>query len=68
MNAQQMGEVQSLSAAEQRLQNEVTSLLEIANRHNELSEDSNFLFGAFQHSCNVIPFGGFMNKGYKVYI
>ena len=43
MNAQQMGEVQSLASAEQRLQKESNKLLKIANAHSELSADKNYL-------------------------
>lgn len=42
MNAQQMGEVQSLAAAEQHLQKELNNLLKIASEHSELSADKNF--------------------------
>ena len=42
MNAQQMGEVQSLAAAEQKLQVVTATLLDTANKNTELSEDENF--------------------------
>ena len=42
MNAQQMGEVQSLGAAEHNLQIEAAGLLQIANENSELGADENF--------------------------
>ena len=42
MNAQQMGEVQSLAAAEQNLQAVTANLLDVANQNTELSGDENF--------------------------
>lgn len=42
MNAQQMGEVQGLAAAEQHLQKESNNLLKIGNEHSELSADKNY--------------------------
>ena len=42
MNAQQMGEVQSLANAEQKLQVETAALLDTANENTELSADENF--------------------------
>ena len=43
MNAQQMGEVRSLGAAECNLRAELNKLLATANENDELSEDKNFL-------------------------
>ena len=42
MNAQQMGEVQSLAAAEQKLQVQTAALLDTANQNTELSGNENF--------------------------
>ena len=42
MNAQQMGQVQSLAVAEEQLQNYAASLLEIAGEHSELNRDEKF--------------------------
>ena len=44
MNAQQMGEVQSLASAEKNLQTATADLLQVANRNSELDADENFQF------------------------